>query len=74
MRIFMFKSETQTGLGAFAANPDRHKLPTKLGPWAVVGVVQPERAPPHGLDRNLIERGIESQGFQLYRRKAATGG
>jgi hypothetical protein len=67
VRIFIFKSESRSDLGAFAATPDRHDLPSKFGPWAAVGVVPADKAPPHRLDRKLIEREIELNGFQLFR-------
>jgi hypothetical protein len=70
MRIFIFKSEKRNDLGAFASDPDRHRLPSTLGPWVAVGVVHPDNAPPHRLDRAVIEKAIESQGYQLFRHKA----
>lgn len=70
MRIFIFKSETRNDLGCFASDPDRHRLPAKLGPWSAVGAIPSDKAPPHRLDRGMIEKGIESQGFQLFRTKA----
>ena len=70
MRIFIFKSEANSELGAFASDPGGQQLPSKFGPWHAVGVIRPDKEPPHNLSRNVIEQGIASQGFQLYRKKA----
>jgi hypothetical protein len=70
MRIFIFKSEANRELGAFAHDPGGQQLPSKFGPWHAVGVIRPDKDPPHNLSRGSIEQGIASQGFQLYRKKA----
>jgi hypothetical protein len=70
MRMFIFKSEANRELRAFAADPGGQQLPTKFGPWHAVGVVREDKAPPHNLDRGAIEKSIASQGFQLFRTKA----
>jgi hypothetical protein len=67
MRIYIFKSETTKGLRAFAGDPAGSKLPENHGPWSVTGVVAEEKAPPHKLSRELIERAIADEGFQLWR-------
>jgi hypothetical protein len=69
MRIFIFKSEANKGLQAFAADPGGRTLPPRHGPWHAVGVVAPERDPPHKLDRVAIEKAITDQGFQMFRVK-----
>jgi hypothetical protein len=69
MRIYIFKSETQNDLHAFAADAGGHKLPERFRPWHAVGVVAPGRAPPHNLSRQHIEAAIEAEGFQLWRMK-----
>lgn len=69
MRIFIFKSEADKELQAFAADPGGRPLPSQLGPWHAVGVVAPDKDPPHKLDRGVIERAITDQGFQLFRVK-----
>ena len=69
MRLFMFKSESNRELRAFAADPGAAKLPTRHGPWTAVGVVREDKDPPHNMKRELIEKGIADQGFQFYRLK-----
>ena len=69
MRIYMFKSDAQTDLRAFAGDLAGSKLPTQFAPWHVTGVIAPENAPPYRLARDEIEKAIDSQGFQLWRIK-----
>jgi hypothetical protein len=69
MRLFMFKSEANRELCAFAADPGGEQLPSRFGPWHVVGVVREDKEPPHKLSRSSIEESIAGQGFQLYRTK-----
>jgi hypothetical protein len=69
MRIFIFKSEANRTLRAFAGEPGGRELPSKFGPWHAVGVVGVDKQPPHRFDRAVIEAAIASQGFQLYRMK-----
>jgi hypothetical protein len=69
MRIYIFKSETNDGLRAFAGDGAGSKLPSQFAPWHVVGVVAAEREPPHKLPRDEIEQAILAQGFQLWRMK-----
>ena len=69
MRIFIFKSEAKKELRAFAEDPGGRPLPSQFGPWHAVGVVAPGKAPPHKLDRTVIEEAITKQGFQLFRVK-----
>lgn len=71
MRLFMFKSESNRELRAFAADPGGEQLPSRHGPWTAVGVVSEEKAPPHAMSRASIEQGISDQGFQLYKMKKA---
>jgi hypothetical protein len=76
MRIFIFKSEANSELGAFSGESDAQQLPSKFGPWHAVGVVRPDKEPPYKLSRETIEQAISSQGFQLFRlkpKKAAVG-
>jgi hypothetical protein len=72
MRIYMFKSEAQDDLRAFAGDVAGSKLPDQFRPWHAVGVIRPERDPPHKLPRAEIERAISAQGFQLWRMKPKT--
>lgn len=69
MRIFIFKSEKDPGLRAFADDQGGNKLPTQFRPWHAIGVIRPESAPPHNLSRNVIETSITNVGFQLWRMK-----
>jgi hypothetical protein len=70
MRIYVFKSENQPSLRAFAGDLAGSRLPNQFRPWHVVGVIGPDKDPPHALPRAAIEKAISSQGFQLWRRKA----
>jgi hypothetical protein len=65
MRIFIFKSEAKTDLRAFGG--DRSQLPSQFKPWRAVGAVAPHQQPPYNLPRDVIERAIKDQGFQLFR-------
>jgi hypothetical protein len=69
MRLYIFKSESKPGLGAFAGDGAGAQLPKNFAPWRVVGLVSAKRAPPHGLPRAKIEAGIQSAGYQLWRVK-----
>jgi len=67
MRIFIFKSEARPDLQAFAAELDGSRLPKQFRPWHAIGAIAPDRNPPHGLSREVIEQAIKAQGFQLWR-------
>jgi hypothetical protein len=67
MRIYMFKSETRTDLRAFAGDLLGSKLPERHGPWTATGAIGPDKAPPHKLSRETIEKAIDGEGFQLWR-------
>jgi hypothetical protein len=67
MRIYMFKSETQHKLQAFAGDLLGSQLPERHGPWTAIGAVGPDSAPPHHFSRAAIEKAIGAQGFQLWR-------
>jgi invasion protein IalB len=69
MRLFMFKSEGNRGLLAFVADPGGAHLPSRHGPWTAVGVVREDKDPPCQLSREIIEKSIADQGFQLYKMK-----
>ncbi len=71
MRIYIFKSDAKPELRAFAGDLAGTKLPDQLGPWSAVGVIGPEKAPPHNLPRAKIERALGDHGFQLWRIKPA---
>lgn len=81
MRIYIFKSEANDGLRAFAGDLAGTKLPNQFRPWHAVGVVGPDKDPPYKLPREEIETAIDLHGFQLWRLKsnpqeglATTGG
>jgi hypothetical protein len=67
MRIFIFKSEANADLRAFGGDLAGMQLPSQFKPWRVVGAVAPDRDPPYNLSRDVIEKAISSQGFQLFR-------
>jgi hypothetical protein len=67
MRIYIFKSETNKELRAFAGDLDGGHLPAQHGPWTATGSVAPEKAPPHNFSREAIEAAIGKAGFQLWR-------
>lgn len=69
MRIYVFKSETTKALRAFAGDAAGSKLPQSHGPWTVTGIVGADKDPPHNLSRDAIEKAIDAEGFQLWRRR-----
>ena len=74
MRIYIFKSETRKSLHAFAGDPTGSKLPQNHGPWTVTGVVGPGRDPPYNFSRDVIQKAIDAEGFQLWRLGKKTEG
>jgi hypothetical protein len=70
MRFYIFKSEANATIRAFAGDLAGSKLPDQLSPWHAIGVVGPDRDPPFSLSRDVIEKAIESEGFQLWRMKS----
>jgi len=70
MRIYVFKSETTSGLRAFTGDVSGNKLPDQFRPWHAVGTIGPDEDPPHQLSRDAIETAIKDRGFQLWRMKA----
>ncbi len=71
MKIYIFKSEANGALYAFAGDEDGSRLPAGFAPWRREGVVEAGRPPPHNLSRIRIEGAIRLQGFQLWRTKRA---
>jgi hypothetical protein len=67
MRIFIFKSEARPDLRAFGGDLAGSQLPSQFKPWRAVGAVVPSQQPPYNLPRDVIERAIKDQGFQLFR-------
>ena len=72
MRIYMFKSDAQADLRAFAGDLTGSRLPAQFAPWHITGVIGPDNAPPYRLPRGDIEKAIEGQGFQLWRKRPQT--
>lgn len=66
-RIFIFKSESRPGLGAFTGDLAGLTLPSQFKPWRVVAAVAPDQDPPYKLSREVIEVAIKKRGFQLFR-------
>ena len=56
MRFYIFKSEKTKELRAFTGDHSGAKLPKNHGPWTNTGVVGADRAPPHKLSRQAIEK------------------
>ena len=69
MRIFIFKSAAKSGLRAFAGEAGGQKLPTSLGPWHAIGVIREDKTPPFNVSRDVIEKAITGEGFQLFKVK-----
>jgi hypothetical protein len=71
MRLFIFESNANTGLGlrAFAGDVAGRKLPDQFSPWRHIGAVASGKAPPYHLSRDTIEKAIGAHGFQLWRVK-----
>jgi hypothetical protein len=74
MRLFMFKSEGNLGLHAFVPDRGGEQLPSRHGPWTVVGVVREDKNPPYRMNRQVIEKSIADHGFQLYKIKKPAEG
>jgi hypothetical protein len=71
VRIFIFKSEASPNLRAFSDDLVGSKLPQQFAPWRSTGALAPGKDPPHGFDRNVIEKAIRDAGFQIWRLKPA---
>jgi hypothetical protein len=69
MRLIIFKSEANSQLRAFAGDPGGQRLPSQFAPWHAIGVVAADKDPPYKLSRQLIERAIAEEGYQLFRYK-----
>ena len=65
--LYMYRTEKSKGLFCFSRDPKGSGLPDGFAPWEVFGVVRPDQQPPHGLKRQAIETGIDTNGFQLWR-------
>jgi len=70
MRLYIFRSDANGELRAFAGDLAGSKLPERFRPWHAIGAVAPDAAPPYRLSREGIEKAIGAQGFQLWRLKA----
>jgi hypothetical protein len=71
MPIYIFKSETNDALYAFAGDREGSKLPVQFAPWHQAGIVRLGEPPPHNFSRFRIESAIKLHGFQLWRMKHA---
>lgn len=69
MNIFIFKSEASRDLRAFSDDQGGQNLPAQFRPWHAVGVVKPEAKPPNNLSRDVIEKSIADNGYQLWKLK-----
>jgi len=69
MRIFVFKSETNRELHAFAGDLSGFRLPSQFKPWRATGAIAPDREFPYKLSREAIEAAIREHGYQLWRAK-----
>jgi hypothetical protein len=67
VRLFIF--ESNAGLRAFTGDVEGRKLPDQFSPWRQIGAVRPENPPPYNLSRDLIEKAVNTHGFQLWRLK-----
>jgi hypothetical protein len=72
MRLFIFESNANTGLRAFAGDVAGRNLPDQFSPWRHIGAVASGNAPPYNLSRKKIEKAIGAHGFQLWRLKPKT--
>ena len=71
MRIFIFKSEANRELGAFAHDPGGQELPSRFGPWHAVGVIRPDKKPAAQSQPRRHRKGHRQRGsFSSYRTKA----
>jgi len=70
MRLFIFKSESNDTLRAFADDLIGSRLPAQFKPWTAIGAVAADGAMPYTFERGAIEQAITDQGFQLWRFKA----
>jgi hypothetical protein len=69
MRIYVFKSDANKELRAFAGDLVGSKLPSQHGPWHATGAVASGKDLPHRMPREQIEKAIANAGFQLWRVK-----
>jgi hypothetical protein len=69
MQIYMFTSEANPDLHAFAGDSAGSQLPENHGPWGAAGSLASDQHPPHRFSRARIEQAIKIVGFQLWRLK-----
>ena len=69
MRIFIFKSQANSTLRAFAGEAGGQKLPSQFGPWHAIGVIRADKEPPFNVKRDVIEQAIAGPGSQLFKVK-----
>jgi len=68
LRLYIFQSDVNKELRAFADDLMGSRLPKRFCPWHVVGRSR-QANHPHELSRDAIEKAIAAQGFQLWRVK-----
>ena len=69
MRIFIFKSQANSALRAFAGEAGGQKLPSQFAPWHAIGVIRADKDPPFNVKRDVIEKAIAGPGYQLFKVK-----
>ncbi len=72
MSIYIFKSETNDTLYAFAGDLEGSKLPGQFAPWHREGAIEAGEKPPHHFSRFKIESALKVHGFQLWRMKTVS--
>jgi hypothetical protein len=65
---YVFQSATAPGLRGIAADPDGTTLPASDGPWTLERQIAPDEPWTMGVDRSVVEFGIEENGFYLWGR------
>jgi hypothetical protein len=60
MRLFIFESDANTGLRAFAGDVAGRNLPDQFSPWRQLGAVASGNAPPYNLSPDTIEKSHQS--------------
>jgi hypothetical protein len=61
MGLFIFKSTSRPDLRAFGVDLTGSQLPKQFSPWHAVGAIAPDKDPPHGHSRDVIEPAIGAQ-------------
>ncbi|MDF2998726.1 MAG: hypothetical protein K0R27_4363 [Xanthobacteraceae bacterium] len=67
--IYTFESETREGLFAFASDATGSHLPERHGPWRATGGSEARLT---RVNRAAVEKAVEKDGFQLWRKRVAS--